>query len=298
MTSLDTIETGDGATIRYGIWKSSRRPGHGSVFVLAGRKEFLEKYAETIGDLNRRGYDVCSFDWRGQGLSSRLLPDRLKGHIESYDQYLVDLNRVYELAASRMPAVPYIVLAHSMGAHIALRYFLDHPQHFDRAVFTAPMIDIYLKPYPRWLVRAMVRWAVAVKRTGDFMPGGNIHSNLHHPFEGNKLTADPVRFQIDKQAVAANPDLAVGGPTFGWLAATFDSIRFLQQSGTAERINLPLLMVSAANDRIVCNRAIRSICRRIRNCKTVEIKDARHEILMETDSIRDRFWKQFDDFVP
>ena len=49
----------------------------GSVVVSAGRTEFIEKYFEVIGELLERRYTVLIHDWRGQGLSTRLLTNAL-----------------------------------------------------------------------------------------------------------------------------------------------------------------------------------------------------------------------------
>lgn len=297
MDQVDFFTTNDGISIRYGIWRSRQTPVRGTVMLLGGRKEFLEKYAETIGDLNRRRYDVCSFDWRGQGLSTRLLADRLKGHVGRYEDYLKDLNQFYLRVIAPMGGNPPYLLAHSMGAHIALRYLHDHPERFSRAVLTAPMIDIHLGLYPRWLVRGMIRWASKFNRAESYVPGGRIHSQINYPFEGNKLTSDPIRYQFDKKAISANHDLALGGVTFGWLAATFESIQLLNRPGYAEQIAVPLLMVAAGQDRIVSTRAFQSLYARMPACRAVELEGSRHEILMERDPIRNRFWALFDEFL-
>ena len=47
----------------------------GTVVLLTGRGEFIEKYAtEVVGELLERGFAVVALDWRGQGLSDRPLP--------------------------------------------------------------------------------------------------------------------------------------------------------------------------------------------------------------------------------
>ena len=43
-------------------------------------------------ELNLRGLDVYTMDWRGQGLSDRHLENPQKGHIETLEEYLSDLN--------------------------------------------------------------------------------------------------------------------------------------------------------------------------------------------------------------
>ena len=58
-----------------------------------GRTEPIEKYFEVIGELLERGFVVLAHDWRGQGLSHRALPDRLKGHARGYKDFLGDYRR-------------------------------------------------------------------------------------------------------------------------------------------------------------------------------------------------------------
>src|SRR5262249_62139395 len=62
------IQTPDGVNLRFARWAPP--PGRkGTVLVLQGRAEFIEKYFETVRDLRARGFAVVTFDWRGQGLS-------------------------------------------------------------------------------------------------------------------------------------------------------------------------------------------------------------------------------------
>ena len=72
----------DGATLRAALF-SPAGPSRGSVVVSPGRSEPIEKYFEVVQDLLDRGFVVLVHDWRGQGLSHRALPDRLKGHAAS-----------------------------------------------------------------------------------------------------------------------------------------------------------------------------------------------------------------------
>ena len=68
----------------------------GTVVILNGRADFVERYFETMGELQKRGYHVAGFDWRGQGGSQRLLKDGLRGHIRSYREYDDDLRAVMD----------------------------------------------------------------------------------------------------------------------------------------------------------------------------------------------------------
>jgi lysophospholipase len=293
---IDFLTTDDGGFLRYGVWPSRTIKKRGSILLLNGRREFMEKYHETIAELNKRAYDVYSFDWRGQGLSSRMLANRHKGFIDSYDTYLRDLGLFVDHIVFPKAVLPLLVLAHSMGGHIALRYLHDRPERVARAVLVSPMIDVVTSPVPLVLVRLMVCTAMNlglhdayIMGSGDYDPGTQ--------FEGNRLTSDVRRFTYEKNLIAENPDLALGGVTYGWLAATFESIDTLNRPGFPEKINTPVLIVGAGDDRIVSLSAQRRIADRLKRSRLIEIEDARHEILIEADAIRAGFWHAFDTFL-
>jgi lysophospholipase len=184
-----------------------------------------------------------------------------------------------------------------MGGHIALRFLHDHPTAVSRAVLTAPLIDIIPSPYPRWIAIILTRLAVNTGFTHAYVLGAKYRNPFDQAFQGNPLTSDPCRFGFDKQAITDNPDLALGEPTFGWVAATLDSIAMLKQAGYAEGIETPVMMISAGKDRIVCCEAQKRICLRMPDCRLKVLDESLHEILMEADPIRERFWRAFDRFV-
>jgi lysophospholipase len=291
----DIMTTSDNQYIRYGIWHSHNEKKRGSVILLNGRKEFMEKHAETTGELNQRGFDVYSLDWRGQGLSSRMLANRHKGFIKNFDSYINDLNLFFRKIVQPKGSIPLVILAHSMGGHIALRFIHEYPKIADKVVLVSPMIDILTWPLPGWLVRLIVRVAIKVGLDHMYIIGSGDYTVER--FKGNRLTSDPERFRDENKAILENSDLALGGVTYGWLSATFDSIDILTDPGFAKKITTPILIVSAGCDRVVSVNAQKTICSLLPHCRFTEITGARHEILKETDAVRSIFWNEFDRFT-
>jgi lysophospholipase len=117
------------------------------------------------------------------------------------------------------------------------------------------------------------------------------------PFEDNRVTSDRVRYARVQTVLRHHPELRLCGPTFGWLEAAFRSMDRMREPGYAEAISTPLLIFGAGRDQIVDTEAIRAFVKRLPNARYVELADAEHEILMENDVIRARFWKAFDVFV-
>lgn len=287
----------DNYSLRYGIWRSDKTASRGTVILLSGRTEFMEKYAEIIGELQQRGFDVYSFDWRGQGLSSRMLLNRHKGFVKTYDNYISDLAVFVDKIVKPQAVSPLIILAHSMGGHIALRYLHEHHGAIERAVLVSPMIDILTPPFPRWFARGIARLADKAGWGQAYAIDSGDYSPEDEKFEGNLLTSDPVRFMDEKRAIKENQGLALGGVTYGWLSATFESIDILAAPGFGKEITIPILMVSAGSDKIVSLDAQQSICARLQQCRSKVIPEARHEILKETDAVRSVFWDEFDGFT-
>ena len=92
---VGAIKTSDGVNLRFARWAPP--PGRkGTVVLMQGRAEFIEKYFETVRDLRARGFAVATFDWRGQGLSDRRLSDRHKGYVRNFGNYITDLEAVME----------------------------------------------------------------------------------------------------------------------------------------------------------------------------------------------------------
>ena len=136
------VTTSDGVKLRYARWRPAARRSLGTVCLLQGRAEAIEKYFETIGDLRRRGFAVATFDWRGQGGSDRRLRNRRKGHVDSFAEYDRDLDAFMEQVALPDCPPPYFALAHSTGALIALRAAHEGRTRFNRMVVTSPLLEL------------------------------------------------------------------------------------------------------------------------------------------------------------
>lgn len=290
------VPLSNGIVIRLGEWPVSGK-GRGKIILLNGRREFMEKYLETIKTLNQKGYHVFSFDWRGQGRSSRMLPDRHKGYVNSYQDYLDDLSYLFKNQITFEDETPNYLLAHSMGAHIALRILHGCPIPIAKAVLVSPMIDISTFPFPRRVARILTNLAVKFGYSQSYIFGRKKYGILPERFEGNPLTSDPDRFWDEHRLLLENPELFVGGVTWGWLQATFKSIDLLTAPGYAEKIHTSIMMVCAQHDTIVSYDAQQSICSRLNRSRLVWAPNARHEILRENRAIRTMFWEWFDQFI-
>ncbi len=99
-------------------WLPSFKP-IGSVIIIHGLVDHSSYYSETASELVKRGYGVYAFDLRGHGRSGGE-----KSFVESFDDYLSDLEIFRKRVKEAHRDQPIFLLAHSMGGAIATMFVL------------------------------------------------------------------------------------------------------------------------------------------------------------------------------
>ncbi len=281
-----------GARLRVARWTATGI-AKGMVVVLGGRGEFIEKYAtEVVGELLDRGFAVEAMDWRGQGLSDRLLPDRGKGHIDDFATYVADLKLYFETIVAPAAQGPTICIAHSMGAHTLIRYLGEHGNGpLSGAVLTAPMSGLKREGLLKAALFLMPNRPSVEAR---YLYGSGPFALTNRSFAINRLTHDERRFHFTDRWFDTDPRLSLGGPTVGWARQALKSIIHATQPGFLEGIDLPVTVVSAGEDRLVEPRTHETMVTRLKDGELVLLHNSLHEVMMEHDEIRGRFWEAFD----
>lgn len=292
-----TVETRDGVRLRAALWPSEGSD-RGTVLILQGRAEFIEKYFEVVAELRSRGWAVVAFDWRGQGGSGRLLADPHRGHVRHFSDFQHDLAAVQAAIAARQgPHRSALhVLAHSMGGCIALTAAADGLLQADSLVALTPMLGLSLVERPA-LARGLSGLLNLIGLGELSVPGGRTVSISTMPFEGNLLCADRARYDRNAALAEALGPRAIGSPTIGWVAAAFEAMKRLEGDAATAAIRLPVLLVAAGDDPICSTPAIELFAQRLPNAELLVVAGARHEILHETDDLRSIFWAAFDTFL-
>jgi lysophospholipase len=281
-----------GGRLRYACWNV---PGtaRGAVVLLGGRGEFIEKYAtEVVGELLGRGYAVFALDWRGQGLSDRPLADHSKGHIDNFATYMADLRLFLDKVVVPNAPRPILALCHSMGAHIVMRELAESGSGpFSAGLFVAPMTGLRREALLRSALMVMPEVPMVEARylfgTGPFIV-------FAREFHSNFVTHDERRYRFTDDWFTADPRLALGGPTIGWARQAIRSMTAALAPGYLERIELPLLLISAGQDDLVDSKTHEPVAARLKHARHLTIAGARHEVMMETDDLRALFWEAFD----
>lgn len=282
-----------GLRLRLAYW-AAPKDVRGTVFISPGRGEPIEKYYETISDLIKRGFCVVVHDWRGQGLSARLLPDRLKCHARSADEFLDDYQRLLDVFEDRAPK-PWLMLGHSMGAALNLATLNRGETRMAGACFTNPMLRVKTGKHALWSVNFQTNWQVNHGRGTDYVPE-LFDDPFTHTFEDNALTHDSARYEIWHEQLFACPHLAVGSPTWGWLqfALKLGEDLLKDKARSLKNVKLPVTVVCSGDDHVINKLPTRAFTRKLGGGRYVEIANAEHELLIEQDTYRNEVMAEFD----
>lgn len=292
-----SLSAADGCGLRYALTPANGRPLQGSVVLLPGRNECIEKYFETIRDLSLRGFAVATLDWRGQGGSDRLLRDPRRGYVRSFGDYADDLYGFFSDVVLPDCRPPYYILAHSTGGLAALLAAPLLGGRVRRMVLSAPLLALAGYPFAMPTIRRLTGFLRAIG-LGTIYAAGGARPREAADFADNKLTSDLGRYRRNLALYEAHPQLGMGGPTATWVWAFLKAADTVSDPGFISKIRIPTLLVAAGADRVVSNEAIEDYARRMRAGSLLTIDGARHEILQERDIYREQLLAAFDAFVP
>lgn len=289
------VEGRDGAWIRTAVWPGADG-GRGTIFLMPGKSEYIEKYFEVTAELLERGFAVVSIDWRGQGLSTREIDHPTKAFIGNFEDFLDDFVAIFDVHSKTL-AGPWIGMAHSMGGNIALRLVGEARTPFDAMILTAPMTGLKMPAFWEKSAGAVALAAVSSGSGAYFIPGAGSYDPLAESFESNTVTSDPQRHARTAAIVKALPQIAQGGATYAWIHEAIKSIRIIAKPEFGRSIRMPMLIVAASKDKLIDPVSNRYLGVNIPGAEFYMVEGSMHEILMEKDEYRAQFWRYFDDFV-
>lgn len=292
------LRTRDGKRIRAAFWTGGPR---GTVLILPGRTEYIEKYGKVVARLRALEFTVAVIDWRGQGLSDRDPPypeldlGPGPGHVDDFAAYQLDLDALLAAPEIAEGPRPRVLFCHSMGGCVGLRALIEHrdrAEGFAASIHSAPMWGIRLGRAAGLLVRPLTGAASLVGLGRRPMPGSGLGNRAG--VEGNPLTSDLNAFREAERQVAAHPELALGPPSVRWISAAFREMAALRRLPSPGH---PMLGFLGSEERVIESAAVIARFAEAPDGELVRCPDARHEILMEREAIRTLVWARIGAFL-
>lgn len=125
----------------YRFFRSSeQRDNPSTAVILHGLGEHSGRYGELTQKFLDLSFSVVLLDHRGHGKSTGQ-----RGHIHSFSEYLLDVKALFEKLDLYRP----LLLGHSMGGLIALRFAETFPLMISALVLSSPFLGIQVA-VPRW----------------------------------------------------------------------------------------------------------------------------------------------------
>jgi len=270
VSSEGTFRTRDGLDLYYVSRRAAGVQPRRLVVTVHGFADHAGRIPYLVDHLARRGAVVYSYDQRGNGKS----PGR-RGHIDSYDQLLADLDAFMTLAVEAEPGLDRVLFGHSTGGILTMTFAAAQPARIDRLVLSAPAVILAFRP-PAWkdaLARVMARAVPTLTMQAGFAPESVSHD------------AEVVRANKDDPLVVQD------------MSSRFYSEVYLKAApaalARAGEISAPVLILQGTGDRLVDPLAATEVATRIRGPHVVhEYPGAYHETF--NDTAREEVFRDID----
>jgi alpha-beta hydrolase superfamily lysophospholipase len=201
-------------------------PPRAVLLLLHGFGDHSGRYAHVAAWAVARGFSLWALDQRGHGHSPGP-----RGHITRFAQFLADVAALRKRAAAELPS-PQVLLGHSFGGLVTLRYLETAPQGLAAAVVTSPFVGLAMQP-PAWKL-------LLARALADLAPGFGMSTDL----DVANLSTDPAVGQAARSDQLYHSRMTPGA---------WREILAAQRAVVAERgrIATPLLMLAPPADLVV-----------------------------------------------
>ena len=222
----DTFASHDGVNIFYRQFQAADERAR--LVIAHGLGEHSGRYGNVVDRLLPANYSLWIPDHRGHGQSGGK-----KGHVLNFEQYLLDLRLMVELAKKDLPEGRKIfLLGHSMGGLIALYFVLQNPELIDGVIASSPALGMVIE------VPAVKN---ALGQVMSFLWPGLLL--------GNEL--DATKISRDESVVKAyqNDPLVHDRVSARWFTEMLSTMEEVNRQ--ASRMQIPVLMQVAGDDHLV-----------------------------------------------
>lgn len=268
--------------LRYAVFRCQQSVAKGTIVLLHGRNECIEKYYETIINLTSMGFWVATFDMRGQGGSDRLIKNPDAGHVHRFRDYEQDVSLFMEQIVLPDTRLPFYMVAHSTGALIALSMAPNLSNRIERMALCSPFIQLSGQSMPSPAVFTIAA-TLSLIGLGRMRLGKD---QRERNFIGNPLTSDELRFARNLTLMQKMPELFIGSPTARWVYETMKAASRVTKQEHLTHIHVPTLLLAPVLDPITPYGAQEELSRNFRAAQLIPVTGARHELLHERDIFR------------
>jgi lysophospholipase len=319
----------DGAKIVYDYFPVENATD--ALIISHGSGESSIRYAEVVYDLlnNNFPYSIFVINHRGHGYSDRLLGknknwdptwnvydvyqkdilEYRKIYVNDFDDFIKDFSMLVDIIKSKYKVNKISAMGHSLGGAIVTRYAELNPNSLEKIALSAPMhsiIGLLGADNSDYLSKAIISTFDTFSHKNFAIGGGGEsfnHFDTKYITPENNLnyyTTSKNRLSMKKYILQEYPDTSLGSFTWGFVDSIYEGVKVIRRD--ANKIQIPTLILQAEYDDFVHPIGQAQVCDAINKnkqdlCKIILIKSAKHELLLERDSIRGKVLDIFFDFL-
>lgn len=233
------LQAADAVTIPFREWW--RADATAVVLYLHGQGDHSGPFAAMGDRLHEMGFNVYAHDHRGFGLSGQR-----RGDIRSYDLFIDDVLSMVQHAKAQNPGLPVFLLGLSMGGHIALRSAYRAGLEIQGCIALSPGFKLRISP----------PWSMVLK--------GTLYALLKPLSYMPTVTQQVITTRNETHLERAQQDERwVKTYTARFYVETVRSIRKAKRE--MRRLQIPVLVMQAGEDYLICPEASRRFCESIGN---------------------------------
>ncbi|MGQ9720943.1 MAG: lysophospholipase [Candidatus Jordarchaeum sp.] len=227
-----------GIKLYYQFWKPEQVK---AVMVAAhGLAEYSERYTHVADHFANEGIAFYALDHRGHGLS-----EGIRGYIDSFDDYLDDLDTFIDMVKQSEKGKKIILLGHSLGGTIAIAYALKNPKKINYLILSSPGLKLASELDPE-LVKAILE--LSKNNPTQELPNQIDPYNLSHDKQlCEKYDKDPLVFKTITARFAVE---------------FFTTMEDLLKN--ADKLKVPTLLLVAGDDKLVSPEGSKEFAKRVK----------------------------------
>ncbi len=264
----------------------------GSIILLHGFCESAEKFRELAFYFRRLGYSVFVPDLRGHGFSYQQSKKQERVELDSFDEYVDDLNIFVETVVKPVTVGKTFIYSHSLGSTVALLYLMKYPYAVDKAVLSSPMICGNMgMPVPVAAFASKLICALGGKNIGA--PGRCVFDSEQTADNSDATSVARFNYYHDKRI--KQPLYQTSGPSFGWVKASIQARDNILDKKALEMISTKLTVFKPENDRQLLGEYTDKFADMV-DVKLKKVKNSRHEIFMSRNDVLRWYLNEISEF--
>lgn len=268
----------------------------GAVVISHGYCESAEKYKEVIYYFTQAGYEVYIAEHRGHGRSFRETTHPNMVHVSDFSSYVTDLHAfISTIVRPYSDGLPLYLFAHSMGGAVGALYLQTYPDTFTRAILSAPMLALSIRPLPVPCAIALGHIMTLLHRSENYAPGQHAFSPGRN-FEKSGCSC-PERFYYYQEKRESFPCFQNSGSSYGWAYHSLNACRLITQKKNCNKITAPVLVFRSLDDSVVAPSGILRFVKNTPSSKQINFEGSRHEIYNSPASILKKYYQEIFKFL-